>query len=294
MSEAGPWVCGNCRSVNRAGDTRCYSCRVPRTLALDPNAREAPARKLAADTTPDKQAAAARELGAALHDTSALATIAQAAVLLVAAVTLARVVAVVRFLLGLDIAVLDPAAAVAEAQALALLLYVDLGAWLLGLVAWGAWLGRIVGNIPGLGGGWPHATPRSAFLTTLIPGGNLYWTTSIMREALTALSPAGAPRLGVITAWWLTLTPAAILLLGVGPLRFVRSIAEGVLAVLLALGGDPDPLVTTVVIVELLGAVFLVAAAALAILLVQTLERLQAERRAAVAGASGPAARSTG
>jgi hypothetical protein len=285
MSEAAPWVCGNCRSVNRAADTRCYSCRVPRTLALDPNAREAPARKLAADTPPDKQAAAARELGATLRDTGSLATLAQVAVLLVTAITLARVVLVIRFVI--DAPTLDTDAALAQLPALVIIQYVDLGAWFLGLVAWGAWLGRVVGNIPGLGGGWPHATPRSTFLTTLIPGGNLYWTTSIMREVLTSLSPAGSPRLGAITAWWLTVTPAAILLLNVGPVRYIRGIVETVLLVLLDASGDVNAVAETIVIVELLGAVLLVTAAGLAILLVQLIEGLQAERRAAVgAGAA--------
>lgn len=285
MSVAGPWVCGNCRSVNRAVDQRCYSCHMPRGRALDPEAREAPVRKIAVDTPPETKAAVARELGAEVHDTALLATSAQVIVLAVTAITLARVVVVVRFILSLRDPTLDPNAALDELTALTVLVYVDLGAWFVGLAAWGAWLGRVVGNIPGLGGGWPHATPRSAFLTTLIPGGNLYWTTAIMREAITALSPAGSPRLGIIAAWWLTLTPAAILLLNVGPVRWLRSIVEAAVIVLLTLSGDANALVSTIVLVELLGAVLLIVAAALAILLVQVVERLQAERRTALVAA---------
>src|SRR5690242_10299444 len=89
----GPWVCGNCRSLNRAADARCYSCRTPRALALNPDARE-PARRPGdgPEITPAHQATTARSLGARYGDTSGLALLAQGAVLVVTAITLARAV----------------------------------------------------------------------------------------------------------------------------------------------------------------------------------------------------------
>jgi len=289
----GPWVCGSCRSVNREADARCYSCRTPRALALDPERRDA-ARQPAAAATPLAQASVARSLGARYRSSEALAVIVQVAVLLVTALTLARVVLTIVFLRGLDAVVddptaLDPATALDQVVFLGGLQYVVLGAWFVGLLAWGAWLARVVANVPALGGGWPSETPRFAFLSTLIPCGNLYWSTATMRQAIVALSPAGSAQLGVLTAWWLAVTPALILLMNIGPLRWLRSIIETILtAILLILsGGDVRVLLDSTILVEIVGAVLLVAAAALAILLVQRIEALEAGRLAGLPAAAG-------
>jgi len=296
VTSVGPWVCGNCRSVNRESATRCYSCRTPRALALDPEAREDSRPRFTAQTPPRELAATARGLGATYGSSSPLAVLAQVAILVVTAVTLARAVLVVVFLQSFetsladplfDPATFDPTALLDQAAVVALLRYVELGAWFAGLVVLGAWLARVVANVPALGGGWPGETPRFAFISTLIPGGNLYWTTSTIRQAIVALSPADAPRLGLITAWWLAVTPAVILLLNIGPLRWLRSIIETAVSALLliASGGDISSLLDATILVELLGAALLVAAAALAVLLIQLVERLQAERLAALGGA---------
>ncbi|HEX7948941.1 MAG TPA: DUF4328 domain-containing protein [Candidatus Limnocylindrales bacterium] len=304
MTAAGPWVCGNCRSVNRDGANRCYSCRTPRAMAVDPLAIDRPYERETADTPPAVKARSARELGARYRSSAALAVVAQVAVLIVTAITLARTVLVIWLFRDLQDSIGDPStfdsgAALDEAVTVGILHYVMLAAWIAGLVVWGAWLGRVVANIPALGGGWPTETPRFAFLSTLIPGGNLYWTTSTMRQAITALSAAGAARLGIITAWWLTLTPGLILLLNVGPFRWLRALIElGIsILLLLATGGDVRSLLDASIAIELLAAVLIVAAAALAVLLIQHLERLQAERLEALGlaalGSAGSAAGST-
>src|SRR5207244_13247908 len=41
------------------------------------------------------------------------------------------------------------------------------------LLFFGAWLGRVVSNVPALGGGIPGTSPWRAFVTTLVPGLNL-------------------------------------------------------------------------------------------------------------------------
>jgi hypothetical protein len=297
MTATGPWVCGNCRSVNREADSRCYSCRTPRALALNPEALDLGRQAAAAATaSPTQQAATARALGAKDRDADPLAVLTQVAVLIVAAVTLARTVLVITFAQGLEGGIADPEtfdlqAAIDHEVFLGLLQYVVLGAWVAGLVAWGAWLARVVANVPALGGGWTAETPRFAFISTLIPGGNLYWTTSTMRQVITALSPAGAPRLGLITAWWLATTPMLILLMNVGPLRWLRSIVETVVGTLLLIisGGDITSLLDATILVELIGGALLLASAGLAILLVQAIERLQAERRAALGAGISPA-----
>lgn len=291
----GPWVCGNCRSINRESADRCYSCRMPRGgVAFDPSAREPSGRRITAETPAADQAATARSLGAAYRDSSMLAAVAQIAVLLVTAVSLADVVLVVSVaneVSGLlaDPSI-DPSGALDQVAAIGLLQYIELGVWLLGLAAWGAWLARVISNVPALGGGWPHETPRFAFISTLIPGGNLYWTTSTMREAIKLLSPGGQAGLGLITAWWLTVTPAAILLLNVGPIRYIRRIVEAVVEAVILLLAGPSGVLTEAIVVEIIGGLFLLAAAALAIGLVQRVESLQAERLATL----GPAAAGSG
>jgi Domain of unknown function (DUF4328) len=292
----GPWVCGNCRSVNREGDSRCYSCRTPKALALNPEARE-PLRRPGEgpDVTPAQQATTARSLGARYGDTAVLALIAQGAVLLVTAITLARAVMTILALrnaegilaLGPDATPEDITTALDQLSLLLVLRYVVLGAWIVGLVAWGAWLARVVANVPALGGGWTAETPRFAFISTLIPGGNLYWTTSTMRQAIVALSPKNKAGLGLITAWWLALTPMLILLLNVGPLGYVRRIVEAVISTVLLIlsGGGVEAIVDATILAEVVGAVLLVAAALLAVALIQQIERLQADRRATLGGA---------
>ena len=293
MTAAGPWVCGNCRSVNRAGASRCYSCRTPRAMAVDPEATEQRRERQTADTPPAVKAKTARELGARYRSSASLAVVAELAVLVVTAVTLARTVLVVLFFRDLQDSIADPstfdtAAALDEAAMLGILHYVMLATWFAGLVAWGAWLARVVANIPVLGGGWPTETPRFAFISTLIPGGNLYWTTSTMRQAITALSAAGSARLGLITGWWLVLTPGIILLLNIGPFRWLRAMVEFVISTLLILatGGDIRSLLDASIALELLAGALIVGAAVLAVLLIQHLERLQGERLTAL----GPAA----
>ena len=274
-------------------------------MAVDPTALDQRRERETADTPPAVKARSARELGARYRSSAGLAVAAQVAVLVVTAITLARTVLVIWLFRDLRDSIADPStfdsgAALDQAVTVGILHYVMLAAWIAGLVAWGAWLARVVANIPALGGGWPTETPRFAFISTLIPGGNLYWTTSTMRQAITALSAAGAARLGIITAWWLTLTPGIILLLNIGPFRWLRAVIElGVsILLLLASGGDVRSLLDASIALELLAGVLIVAAAGLAVLLVQHLERLQAERLQALGpaalGPAGPAGSAAG
>jgi len=276
----GPWVCGECRSINADASTRCYSCRTPRVLALDLESRDAPRRQTTVDT-PETRAAVARGAGAGYHTSAPFAVAAQLLIFVVTAISLARVTLVVLFTMKLDLTAEDIEPQLQQLGLLVVIRSVELGAWVVGLVAFAAWLSRVVGNLAALGGGWPHATPTSAFLTTLIPGGNLYWTTSILREAITRLSPAGAPRLGIITAWWLALVPAVLLLLDIGPLRFITRFAEeGVAVAILATGGDVETAIRSLVWLDVLGAILLLFAALLAYRLIGVIEELQAERLA--------------
>ena len=289
MTTTGPWVCGSCRSVNRESATRCYSCRTPRALALNPDARDPRPQPLPAEAVPAAQATVARNLGATYRSSATFAAMAQVAVLLVTAITLAKVVLFAAFIGQAQVDLTstptpgDLQADLDNLTALAILTYVDLGAWFLGLVFWGLWLSRVVANIPALGGGWPHETPRFAFLSTLVPGPNLYWATSTIREAITSLSAKGNVGLGLITAWWLTLTPTVILLMNIGPFRLVRRIIETVFTTLILLfDGGIGGIIESTIIVELVGGAFLLAAALLAVMLVQRVEGLQAQRLAEV------------
>jgi hypothetical protein len=57
------------------------------------------------------------------------------------------------------------------------------------LVAFAAWLSRVVDNIPPLTGAYPQATPRGTIWEVLIPFVNFFRIPAILREALRLLDP---------------------------------------------------------------------------------------------------------
>jgi hypothetical protein len=69
----------------------------------------------------------------------------------------------------------------------------------LALVAFGAWIRRIVENLPTLGAGYSTVSPTWAFFEPLIPGFNVYAIPARMAEAITKLGghPSAMPLLGL-------------------------------------------------------------------------------------------------
>ncbi|HLY12735.1 MAG TPA: DUF4328 domain-containing protein, partial [Candidatus Limnocylindrales bacterium] len=88
---------------------------------------------------------------------------------------------------------LDPAAG-AELARLAVLVAA--------VIAFGAWLSRVVGNIPVLGGGLPSRSPLRVFIYTLIPIWNLIKVPGILQDALYRVEPSAGGFFMVAAAWF--------------------------------------------------------------------------------------------
>src|SRR5919198_1029140 len=77
------------------------------------------------------------------------------------------------------------------------------------VIAWSAWLSRVVDNIPALGLGWPNVTPSAAFIESFLPGVNLFRVPAIVRDVVGKLE--GGPRGdALIAAAWLGLVGGVI------------------------------------------------------------------------------------
>ena len=85
-------------------------------------------------------------------------------------------------------------------QAVLVIRITEFGLWVVGLVAWGLWLSRVVENVPALGGGWPTMSPRQALIDTIVPLINLRRTPSTIREVMTRLP--GDSRGELLVALW--------------------------------------------------------------------------------------------
>lgn len=172
------WACSNCRSLNQGKD-RCYKCRSPRALGgVAPTELPTIGPATPVVTTVPYRSSAFRAV--------------LASVSLMAFTTLGVIWAVLASMV-LKPTPGNPRPVVSGPLAA---LYDDL--WLLvlallvvTLVAFAAWASRVVANIPVLTGSFPKATPRMTVLQVLIPGYNLLWIPSILREALRHLYPRG-------------------------------------------------------------------------------------------------------
>lgn len=273
-----PWVCGNCRSINQPGTTRCYSCRAPNALAVHADDRGV-ATKVDERTTPAQRAQLASKGGAVYKSSAGRALVVQLMVVVVTLVTLIEIVALEATVAKIEIASEEDL--VAAGRLLLLLLGAQLATWFVGFIAWGAWLSRVVSNVPALGGGWPTSTADAAFVSSIVPGYNLYSATSILRDAMTRLSDAGKTRMGLLTAWWIFLLLAILPIIGLipGPVFFIRYgyrlLIDLVVGVTEAVThGEVSPSL----VANGVNGVLLVIAATLAILLVNHVESLQEAR----------------
>jgi Domain of unknown function (DUF4328) len=78
---------------------------------------------------------------------------------------------------------------------------VRLGLVIPALVLFGAWLSRVISNVPALGGGVPSATPTKAFVYSLIPVLNLRKVPAMVQDALYRLDPKAGGFFMVMIAW---------------------------------------------------------------------------------------------
>ncbi len=234
-------------------------------------------RILPRDAAPALQAKVAVEAGATYSSSTPWAIFVVVAIAAVCALTVVRVAQI-----GTELLNLAPITSLEDLQTQADNAEFVTGpwivAWLAGFVAWGAWLSRVIRNVPALGGGWPNATPRSALLESLVPVLNLYWTAGILREAIVRLSPPRRPGLGAWTAWWLCLAIASLLVIRFGPFYILRQVILTVILVAVGISGGPNGIVAAVIVLEVVAATLFLIAGILALRLVLTVERLQADR----------------
>ncbi|HEY8439294.1 MAG TPA: zinc finger Ran-binding domain-containing protein [Candidatus Limnocylindrales bacterium] len=192
------WVCGECHSINRQRDSRCYKC----------GAKQAAAATGEMATHRQEQAIALRSV---VGYRPALPFAIAAAVFLfglaaVAVAGMASSLSLFSFATQ-QLDVLKAGGALDEASwarfessddALGI---VQIAIIVPLLVFFGLWLSRVVANVPALGGGIPGITPANALIRTLIPGVNLRTVPGVIHDVLYRLDPTGGGFFMVAAAW---------------------------------------------------------------------------------------------
>ena len=192
------WVCSNCHSINRQRDSRCYKCgSAQATAATGEMATMRQEQAIATRTVVAYRPAAALGLATAIF---LLALVAVNVAGLIESVDLWRFVDAQLTLLKESGAV-DDAAFSARLNQVDQLGWVNLAVVVPALVFFGAWLGRVVANVPALGGGVPGTSPARALVNTLIPFVNLRTVPGMIQDVLYRLDPKGGGFFMVMIAW---------------------------------------------------------------------------------------------
>ncbi len=197
-SRSDDWVCGDCRSFNRAKAKRCYKCGVMRIAGelTDANAAMTTSAARAERTV----LVTASRMGARYRPTWPLAAI------------LVPLIAIVTWLqfAGMEVAnqLVGPTGQFIDDKA-TFDRFIGFTSWHLGLflvaaLAWSFWIALVVSNVPGLTAKWPPNSPIGAFFAPYIPIIGLWRPYAVIRGVLTLLTDRRAwPQL-VVVAWWLT------------------------------------------------------------------------------------------
>jgi hypothetical protein len=276
------WVCGTCRSINSRRSDHCYRCHAPRLVAeVDPHnlpsgdhATEAQSRPLHEYRSARQRAIVASVLIVAASVVSIVGWLAQSQAILAAievedqatADTPERAVGIA----------FDAVIPVSHLQLPLTALWVLLA--VAALVAWAAWLSRVVDNLPALGVGYARVSPQIAFVENFLMGRNLYSMPARVREVTQKLHPAGGGD-EILAAAWLALFGSVIGgRIGFYVARILADTQADYLRARIVVGG-----LTTVVA---LGGYLLVVG------VIRRVEVLS-EERAAVAGAAEPAPAAT-
>jgi len=192
------WVCSTCHSINRQRNTSCYKCGASQDLATGEGA-----------TLRVEQALQTRAY-VRYRSASVRALIAGVLILAVAGLGVAIMIAsiddaywlrgqIANIINGIG---LDRAELVRRTQDLVVPGLIRLGLAILALLSFGAWLSRVVMNIPALGGGVPRTSPTRAFIYPLIPIVNLFKVPGIIQDALYRLDPKAGGFFMVAIAWF--------------------------------------------------------------------------------------------
>jgi uncharacterized protein DUF4328 len=192
------WVCGSCHSINRQRGDKCYKC----------GATQAKAATGEMATLRQEQAIATRTV-IPYRPARALMFAASFFLVILASIHLASIpfsLDAQRFVTSqLDVlaagGTIDEAAfnaRIAEADFYGL---IRLAVVVPCLLFFAAWLSRVVGNVPALGGGLPGTSPGRAFVATLIPLVNLRTVPGTVQDVLYRLDPKAGGLIMVAVAW---------------------------------------------------------------------------------------------
>jgi hypothetical protein len=192
------WVCSTCHSINRLRNTRCYKCGAPQSAATGEGATLRLERAIAARVGVRYRSAWLRGLLASFF---ILVVTALGVVLIVLSFDVA---AWLRDQVDLIVAggPTDAAGLVLRTQPSVQIGLVRLGAMILAVLFFAAWLSRVIMNIPALGGGVPNTTPTKAFVYPLIPIVNLVKVPGMIQEALYRVDPRAGGFFMVALAWF--------------------------------------------------------------------------------------------
>jgi hypothetical protein len=191
------WACRVCRSINSRRSNRCYSCHTPREAAAV-NPAELPTTGAAPPV---------------IHTGSYQSTEMRAVLLTVAAIAFILGTFASTFLLwqvGSLRAAGDRAAANDLFDGIRPILVLVPIFGVLALLAYAAWISRVVANLPALKLGYSRVSATMAFIEPLIPGFNLYALPARLGEVLKKLDEKGngLPLLGLAAV--LFLAPAVV------------------------------------------------------------------------------------
>lgn len=192
------WVCSTCHSINRQRDTRCYKCGASQDEATGEGAGLRVEQALQTRAYVRYRSAWLRGLIAAVL---ILAVAALGVVIMLASIDTALWVrGQVASLVGG--ARFNEAELLRRTQGLIVPALIRLGLAVAALVYFGAWLSRVVMNIPALGGGVPNTSPTRAFIYPLIPIVNLIKVPGIVQDALYRVDPKSGGVFMLSLAWF--------------------------------------------------------------------------------------------
>jgi Domain of unknown function (DUF4328) len=198
------WICSSCRSVNTRRSGQCYSCHAWRDAVA-----VAPKDVGSLGSVVAYHAAAPAPIGHAYRSARWRAMVASLLIIVVAVTLPVLWWYTNRSLGALADGDTQLASSIMDEERPILVAYV--GLVVLAFVAWAAWLSRVVDNLPALGVGYSRATPRMAFIESVIPVFNLFRLPVRVREVTRLLHPQGEGD-GLIAAGWLVMFAGWVIL----------------------------------------------------------------------------------
>ena len=196
-AEAEFWACRVCKSINSRRSNRCYSCHTPRD---------------AAEIKPQDMPTVGA-MPPVVHTGTYRSTEMRAVMVTLATIIFIMGTFITTYLLW-QVGSLRNAGQRAASDDLfdtvtpLLPLVPALG--VVAILAYAAWISRVVDNMPALGLGYSRVSPTFAFIEPLIPGFNVYALPARLGEVLNKLDRGGSglPLLGL--AWILFVGPVAV------------------------------------------------------------------------------------